>query len=162
MKKLSEGFNNQVWLLDPKTVAKVFDLGDPRAKRELKVLKKATNLMPAVNGIVYDDGYNYELLSMERLIVFEKRNFDHETRTEMLRQFRSDLKTLHAAGIAHGDIRRNADVQGGVWDNVIWTADRIRLIDAGNCVLADEATFEETVALDLRNLEAFCKYAMSD
>jgi tRNA A-37 threonylcarbamoyl transferase component Bud32 len=161
LKRLSAGVHNEVWALDTTLVAKLFILGDPQARRELTLLQQATDLLPKVSELTPSDGYEHELLVMERLELFEKRNFDHEVRAQMLDRFSQELEQLHQAGWAHGDIRRTTD-QGGPWDNVVWTRERIRLIDAGNAVLQDEATFEATRQQDMQDLQALRVWAMKD
>lgn len=161
VKKLSAGAHNTVWAIDDETVAKQFELGEPQAQRELLALQKAPRLLPKPDQVVPSDGFEFDLLLMERLTVMDKRNFDHEVRAAMLGVFETELFSLHDAGWAHGDIRRIAD-QGGTWDNVIWTPSGIRLIDAGNAVFGDEPTFAETRRRDLQDLKMFHRWALQD
>ena len=152
MKKLSRGFHNEVWAVDGSLVAKVFELGDPGARRELEVLSrvKKLGLMPEPLGIWVSDCWEYDLLSMERLRPREIRGFDADERKSMLVEFEKSLQAMHDLGVAHGDIRRTCEI-GGEWDNIMWNG-RIRLIDAGSAVFVDEPLFEATVRQDLEDL----------
>ena len=152
MKKLSRGFHNEVWAVDGSLVAKVFELGDQRARRELLVLERvaSTGLMPAPMEVRASDDWEYELLIMERLRPREVRGFDADERERVLVEFEAGLRAMHDLGVAHGDIRRTCEV-GGEWDNVMWN-ESIRLIDAGSAVFVDEPLFEATVKQDLEDL----------
>lgn len=152
---LSQGENGQVVVLSNKEVAKIFELSESRG--EANLMKQANSINSLVVKLLRVDitaGYSKELLVMERLYPLQYRAISVPERERFFDTFLNQLKELHAAGWAHGDIKRPEWVDSH-WDNIILTQTGIRLIDTGTAVTQEHYHFKDWCERDIANAMEF-------
>jgi len=158
---LSEGEHNQVIVLEQTRVAKLFKLGDPQAREELRLMQAANqinNLVVVGYEVVPSSDYVYDFLVMERLKAVHSRCIQLSERVDMVHKAHIELKELHQNGFAHWDIKRPENISKGcTWDNVMVTQQGIRLIDTGLSVTDEYPEFQEAVEDDLDHFEEWAE-----
>lgn len=168
-KLLSKGFNNSVYSLSTgefgspvvgEWVGKLFKDEQSYPEWELQALLEMgsiNSLMVKVHDIT--EHSKGDLLIMERLYPLQPRAIDKEQRLTMLEEFLQQLRELHDSGWAHADLKRPSHCckgDGDQWDNIIPTAEGIRLIDAGSAINKEDPMFSQECQKDLAD---FCKFA---
>ncbi|OGX88292.1 hypothetical protein [Hymenobacter coccineus] len=118
-----------------------------------------------VNGLVVkfsrlevNETLGVDMLVMERLYPLDFRAHEAEIREIQFDVFADELRTLHAAGFAHHDLQRPSNLPGERFDNILLTAQSLRLIDVGISVLhrqVGEAFFNAYVQRELEELARF-------
>ena len=174
-KLLSKGFNNAVYALSSgefsspekgEWVGKLFreEFSYPEWElRALKAMNKINSLM--VKGLKIVECKKGDLLIMERLYALQPRAIDKEQRLIMLEEFLQQLRELHASGWAHADVKRPSHCckgDGDQWNNIIPTADGIRLIDAGSAINSGDPMFSQEAQKDLADFCEFAKWFVGD
>ena len=169
-KLLSKGFNCSVYVLssgefnsptEGEWVGKLFKDEQSYPEWELQALTQMgsiNSLMVKVHEEIVEHSKG-DLLIMERLYPLQPRALDKEQRLIMLEEFLQQLRELHSNGWAHGDIKRPSHCcrgNGDQWDNIIPTAEGIRLIDAGSAINKEDPMFSQECQKDLAD---FCKFA---
>jgi RIO-like serine/threonine protein kinase len=176
MKLLSKGFNNRVYALtsgefntpqEDEWVAKLFgEMDYPEWELEaLESMGEINSVMVKVWGLIPHPTKEVDLLIMERLYPLQPRALSKKKRIESLRKLLGELKDLHSHGWAHGDVKRPNHCcrgDGDEWDNVVPTADGIRLIDAGSAVNVEDPCFEQECLKDLADFAEFSKWFLKD
>ncbi len=95
---------------------------------------------------------------MERLYALDYRSMEIEKRELWMDVFEDEIKQLHAAGFVHRDIRRPSNIGGERFDNILLTANGLRLIDLGISALREQVgnkLFEKYVEVELEEVEIF-------
>lgn len=166
--QLSYGANNPVIALNEKEAAKIFS-GDTRSDigSEAEKLKFAN----AINGLVvnfirldFDEANNWDLLVMERLFAYDYRSQEIEKRELWMDVFEDELKGLHAAGFVHRDLRRPSNIPGERFDNILLTANGLRLIDVGISALRTQVgnkLFNKYVEVEQQELTIFKEFFLN-
>ena len=161
--ELSRGSNNVVIALSKAEVGKIFTPGS-----RVEVTTEAGNLQYAnkINDLLVKyiridiDGEN-EVLVMERLNIFEPRSFEKDIRETIYSVFIDKLNELRKHGFCHRHIKRPSGFGGRPYDNIVLTAEGIRLIDAGISAIRDssnEILFSKYVESEMKETEEFFKY----
>ena len=165
-RQISAGTEAVVVALSETEVGKMW--GDPEA-----AAAEAANFLYAngINGLMArmlrHDEYaptGGAVLVLERLYPLDFRTHEVELRRGLLEVFADELHELHAAGFVHGHLQRQTGFTSGAWDNILLTADGLRLIDAGRAILEEESTddaFERAVDAEESSLQAFSEYFLS-
>jgi serine/threonine protein kinase len=168
-RRLSAGANNTVIALTETEVGKLFpdetrsDIGSEAEKMQFA---------NAVNGLVVKflrlDVHEPEglpMLVMERLYPFDIRAYEREKRELWMDVFEDELNVLHRAGFVHRDLKRPSAVIGGErYDNVLLTAQGLRLIDVGISALLEqvgEKLFTAFIKRELAELAEFKEYFLN-
>lgn len=153
---ISQGDNNTVIKWEDNTVAKLFELGNKQAQKELELLgiaNQINNLLVKAIEIKYSSCYKYEMLIMERLVILDKRSLSLSERKSFLSIFQTQLNQLNKNRFIHGDIKRPlTHKKGDIWDNVCVTPQGIRLIDVGCSIL------DYNSRIDSKDAEEFGEY----
>jgi hypothetical protein len=174
-RRLSAGANNTVIALSETEVGKLFtddtrsDIGSEAEKMRYA---NAINTL-VVRFIRLDVRTEFELrepesapmLVMERLYPLDFRAFEREKRELWMEVFEDELRALHKAGFAHRDLKRpSADIGGERYDNILLTAQGLRLIDVGISALRSsvgEKLFARFVEQELMELAEFREYFLN-
>lgn len=152
---LSQGENGQVVVINNKEVAKIFELSESRGEANLmRQANSINNLVVKLIRVDITSSYSKELLVMERLFPLQYRAISVPEREKFFEVFLTQLKELHAAGWAHGDIKRPVWCDSP-WDNIILTKEGIRLIDTGTACTSEHYNFKDWVQRDLDNAMEF-------
>ena len=152
---LSQGENGQVVVINNKEVAKIFELSGSREEAALmKSANKVNSLVVKLLRVDITAEYSNELLVMERLYPLQYRAISVPEREKFFEVFLTQLKELHAAGWAHGDIKR-PDWVDSPWDNIILTQTGLRLIDTGTAVTSEHYNFKDWGERDIANAMEF-------
>jgi serine/threonine protein kinase len=164
--KLSQGQDNMVVAISPTEVGKIFT---PESRVEIsaeaenmKYANKINNLVAKFIRIDIDD--EYQILVMERLKLFDFRQFEIELRDSMFNTLLEKVKELHNKGFVHRDFRRPAAAGGDAYDNIIQTEEGFRLIDVGISATRERAgdkLFDQYVRTEMKDLEQFRAYLLS-
>lgn len=167
-RKLSAGANNTVIVLSNNEVAKLFT-GDTRSDigSEAEKMKFANG----VNGLVvqflrleYNDELAAEMLIMERIHPIDYRAYEVEIRALWLDVFEDELHALHQAGFVHRNLKRPSDIGGLAFDNILLTAQGLRLIDVGISALRSQVgdtIFKKYVAIETQEMRIFREYFLN-
>lgn len=104
------------------------------------ILKEAELIQSAnkINGLMVKfirmedapDG-DKQMLVMERLHKVPYESVSPETMHSFLLRFEEELKELHKAGFAHGDLVQPRGIPPHIFDNIILTDAGFRLVDTG-------------------------------
>ncbi|MDR3628388.1 MAG: serine/threonine-protein kinase [Ignavibacteriaceae bacterium] len=164
--QLSQGHNNMVVAISPTEVGKIFT-PDSRVEisaeaENMKYANKINNLV--VKFIRIDIDNDNQILVMERLKLFDFRQFETELRDSMFNAFLEKIKELHRKGFVHRDLRRPSSTGGDAYDNIIQTEEGFRLIDVGISASRERAgdkLFDQYVRTELKDLEHFKEYLLT-
>ncbi len=167
-RQLSAGANNAVIALSETEAAKLF-VDDTRS--EIGSEARKMRLANAVNSLVcrfvrldYHEGLEAEMLVMERLYPLDFRGLEVEKRELLFEVFEDELETLHRAGFAHRDLRRPSGLDGQYFDNILLTANGLRLIDLGVSAVREEvgdALFQKMLTKERDELLHFRAYFLN-
>ncbi len=165
---LSAGANNEVIAINETEVAKLFS-GDTRSDigSEAEKMKFAN----AINGLVvqfiridFDEALQSERLVMERIYPIDYRAYEFEKRELWFDVFKDELQQLHIAGFVHRHLKRQSNISGDKYDNILLTNTGLRLIDVGISALKSQVgddLFNRYVAIELEELEQFRVYFLN-
>jgi len=164
--QLSMGHNNVVVAISPTEVGKIFT-PDSRVEisseaENMKYANKINNLV--VKFIRIDIDNDSQILIMERLKLFDVRQFETELRDSMYSTLLEKMKELHKKGFVHRDIRRPSSTGGDAYDNIIQTDEGFRLIDVGISATRErvgDKLFDQYVRTELKDLDHFRDYLLS-
>jgi serine/threonine protein kinase len=165
---LSQGNNNTVIALSKTEAAKLY-LADTRTEigaeaRKMQFANTINNLVVKFIRLDFSEELQAEMLVMERLHLLDFRTAEREIRQLWLEVFEYQLLQLHKAGFVHRDLQRPSNVGGEKYDNIILTAEGLRLIDVGISALKNEVgdkIFAYYIANELKELEVFKEYFMT-
>ena len=164
-RQLSRGANNAVIALSETEVGKLFsadtrsDIGSEAEK--MRFANEVNGLVVKFNRLQINETLQADMLVMERLYPLDFRAHEVEMREIWLDVFTDELRELHAAGFVHHDVQRPSNLPGERFDNILLTAQGLRLIDVGISVLrrqVGEAFFSAYVQRELEELELFGKF----
>lgn len=165
---LSTGANNTVIVLSESEVGKLYS-GDTRSDigSEAEKMKFANS----INGLVakfirldVDENSNSDMLVMERLYPMDFRAYEYQKRELWFDVFKDELHQLHNTGFVHRDIKRPKELSGMPYDNVLLTANGLRLIDVGVSALKDavgDKLFSKFVEEELNEINEFKEYFLT-
>lgn len=164
-RQLSSGANNTVIALSESEVAKLY-IGDTRSDigseaEKMKFANTVNSLVVQFIRLDYDEKLAAEMLVMERVYPIDYRAYEVEKRELWLDVFEDEVKELHRAGFVHRDLKRPSGLNGLYFDNILLTANGLRLIDVGISALrsqVNEKIFTKYVETELEELAAFGKY----
>lgn len=167
-KKLSNGANNTVVVLNDTEVAKIFE-GDTRSDlgSEAEKMKFANTINELVVKFIqldYDAEKKWDMLIMERIHPMDFRSIEVEKREIIFSVFEDELKQLHQNGFAHQDICRPSSQSGEKYDNILLTHKGLRLIDVGISALkhqVGEKIFEKYLEIELNEMATFKTYFLN-
>jgi tRNA A-37 threonylcarbamoyl transferase component Bud32 len=164
--QLSQGHNNIVIAISPTEVGKLFT---PNSRVEISAEAENMKYANRINNLVVKfiridiDGDN-QILIMERLKLFDFRQFETEIRNSMYSVMYEKLTEMHKKGFVHRDIRRPSSTGGDAYDNIIQTEEGFRFIDVGISATRERAgdkLFEQYVRTELKDIEQFKEYLLS-
>ncbi len=164
--QLSQGHNNMVVALSPTEVGKVFT---PDSRVEISVEAENMKYANKINNLVVKfmrvdiDGDN-QILVMERLKLFDFRQFEIGIRDEMFNTLEEKIKELHKKGFVHRDLKRPSANGADAFDNIIQTEEGFRLIDVGISATRErtgDKLFDQYVRNELKVLEEFEHYLIN-
>lgn len=164
--QLSQGHNNLVVALSPTEVGKIFT---PDSRVEISVEAENMKYANKINNLVVKfmrvdiDGDN-QILVMERLKLFDFRQFEIGVREEMFNSFEEKIKELHKKGFVHRDLRRPSAKGADAFDNIIQTEEGFRLIDVGISATRErtgDKLFDQYVRNELKVIEEFEEYLLN-
>ncbi|RSK33068.1 hypothetical protein [Hymenobacter metallilatus] len=161
-RQLSRGANNAVIALSETEVGKLFG-GDTRSDigseaEKMRFANGVNDLVVRFNRLEYNAPLDADMLVMERVYPLDFRAYEVEMRELWLDVFTDELRALHAAGFVHRDLQRPSNLPGERFDNILLTAQGLRLIDVGISVLqrqVGESFFSAYVQRELEELELF-------
>lgn len=161
-RQLSYGANNAVIALNESEVAKIFT-GDTRSDigSEAEKMQYANEINELVVKFIrmdFDETNDWEILVMERIYAVDYRTYEIEKRELWFNVFEDEIKQLHRAGFVHRDLRRPSNLPGERFDNILLTANGLRLIDVGIAALQKSVgnkLFEKFVEVELTELAIF-------
>jgi serine/threonine protein kinase len=168
---LSQGNNNTVIALSKTEAAKLY-LSDTRTEigaeaRKMQFANTINDLVVQFIRLDFSEELQAELLVMERLQLLDFRTAEREIRQLWLEVFEHKLLQLHKVGFVHRglsrDLQRPSNVGGEKYDNIILTAEGLRLIDVGISAIKSEVgdkIFGHYVHQELKELEIFKGYFM--
>ena len=164
-RQLSRGANNAAIALSETEVGKLFS-EDTRS--DIGSEAEKMRFANAVNGLVVrfirletNAALAADMLVMERIYPLDFRAYEVEVRELWLDVFTEELRALHAAGFVHRDLLRPSNLPGDRYDNILLTAQGLRLIDVGISVLrpqVGESFFRAYVQRELEELEVFRQF----
>ncbi|MGI4832095.1 MAG: hypothetical protein ACRYFK_01400 [Janthinobacterium lividum] len=161
-RQLSRGANNAVIALSEAEVGKLFsadtrsDIGSEAEK--MRFANRINGLVVQFNRLELNDTLGADMLVMERIYPLDFRAHEVEMRAIWLDVFTDELRALHAAGFVHHDLQRPSNLPGERFDNILLTAQGLRLIDVGISVLhrqVGESFFSAYVQRELEELARF-------
>ena len=164
--QLSQGHNNMVVAISPTEVGKIFT---PNSRVEISAEAENMKYANRVNNLVVKfiridiDGDN-QILIMERLKLFDFRQFETEVRESMYNVLLEKINELHKKGFVHRDLRRPSSTGGDAYDNIIQTDEGFRLIDVGISATRERAgdkLFDQYMRTELKDLDEFREYILS-
>lgn len=164
-RQLSQGANNAVVVLSDTEVGKVFS-ADTRS--DIGSEAEKMRFANAVNGLVaefirleYNPALAADMLVMERIYPLDFRAYEAEVRELWLDVFEDELHALHRAGFVHRDLLRPSNIGGDRYDNILLSAQGLRLIDVGISVLqrqVGEAFFSAYVQREREEMAVFRQF----
>ncbi|MFD1467052.1 hypothetical protein ACFQ48_02350 [Hymenobacter caeli] len=161
-RQLSRGANNAAIALSSTEVGKIFsqdtrsDIGSEAEK--MRFANEVNDLVVKFHRLEVNEALGVDMLVMERLYPLDFRAHEVEMREIQFDVFADELRGLHAAGFAHHDLQRPSNLPGERFDNILLTAQGLRLIDVGISVLrrqVGEAFFNAYVQRELAELARF-------
>ncbi|TAE30556.1 MAG: hypothetical protein EAZ92_04395 [Candidatus Kapaibacterium sp.] len=169
-RQLSRGANNAVVALSPTEAGKLFaddtrsDIGSEAEK--MRFANEVNSLVVRflrldIHAPTDANAGGAPMLVMERLYPMDFRAYEQEKRDLWLDVFRDELAALHKAGFVHRDLRRPSNIVGAPFDNILLTAEGLRLIDVGISALRTSVgndLFTRFVEHEHQKLEAFSEY----
>lgn len=167
-RQISRGANNAVIALSETEVGKLFS-ADTRSDigSEAEKMRFAND----VNGLVVkfirlenNTALTADMLVMERVYPLDFRAYEVEMRELWLDVFTDELRALHAAGFVHRALQRPSNLPGERFDNILLTAQGLRLIDVGISVLqrqVGESFFRAYVQRELEELALFRQFLLT-
>ena len=167
-RQLSYGANNAVIALSETEVAKIFS-GDTRSDigSEAEKMQYANEINELVVKFIrmdFDETNDWEILVMERIYAVDYRTYEIEKRELWFSVFEDEIKQLHQAGFVHRDLRRPSNLPGERFDNILLTANGLRLIDVGIAALQKSVgnkLFEKFVEVELTELAVFKEFFLT-
>lgn len=164
--QLSRGHNNVVIAVSPTEVGKIFT---PDSRVEISVEAENMKFANKINNLVVkfmrvDIAEDDQILVMERLKLFDFRQFELEIRETMFNTFREKLIELHKKGFVHRDLKRPASYGGDAYDNIIQAEEGFRLIDVAISAVRErtgDKLFEQYVKAELKAIDEFREYLLS-
>lgn len=167
-RQLSRGANNAVIALTETEVGKLFS-ADTRS--DIGSEAEKMRFANSVNGLVVkfirleaNQVLTADMLVMERIYPLDFRAYEVEMRELWLDIFSDDLRGLHEAGFVHRDLLRPSNLPGDRYDNILLTAQGLRLIDVGISVLRSqvgESFFKAYIQRELEELELFRQFFLT-
>ena len=166
-RQLSRGANNAVIALSETEVGKLFsadtrsDIGSEAEK--MRFANEVNGLVAKFSRLEINDALQADMLVMERLYPLDFRAHEVEMRESWLDVFTDELQELHAAGFVHHDVQRPSNLPGERFDNILLTAQGLRLIDVGISVLrrqVGESFFNAYVQRELTELARFGEFLL--
>ncbi len=167
-RQLSRGANNAVVALSETEVGKLFsedtrsDIGSEADK--MRFANSVNGLVVKFLRLETNAALTADMLVMERLYPLDFRAHEIEMREIWLDVFTDELHALHAAGFVHRDLLRPSNIGGERYDNVLLTAQGLRLIDVGISVLrpqVGESFFTAYVQRELAELALFREFLLA-
>ncbi len=164
-RQLSQGANNAVIVLSETEVGKLFsadtrsDIGSEAEK--MRFANQVNDLIVKFIRLENNAALNADMLVMERLYPLDFRAYEVEVRELWLDVFSEELGALHAAGFVHRDLLRPSNISGDRYDNILLTAQGLRLIDVGISVLQRQvgaSFFAAYVQREREELEIFRRF----
>jgi serine/threonine protein kinase len=164
-RQLSRGANNSVVALSETEAGKLFtddtrsDIGSEAEK--MRFANGINGLVVKFSRLDVHEETGAEMLVMERLYPMDYRAYEREHRELWLDVFHDELAGLHKAGFAHRDLRSPSNIVGAPFDNVLLTAQGLRLIDVGISALrtsVGEKLFARFVEQERIEMTAFAEY----
>ncbi|MDJ0365185.1 hypothetical protein QMK33_08470 [Hymenobacter sp. H14-R3] len=167
-RQLSRGANNAVIGLSATEVGKLFS-ADARSDidseaEKMRFANEVNGLVVKYNRLEVNEVLGANMLVMERIYPLDFRAHEVEMREIWLDVFTDELRALHAAGFAHHDLQRPANLPGERFDNILLTAQGLRLIDVGISVLHQQvgnSFFAAYVQRELQELEVFRQFFLA-
>ncbi|TDN37843.1 hypothetical protein E4631_16035 [Hymenobacter sp. UV11] len=139
LRQLSRGANNATIALSETEVGRIFsqdtrsDIGSEAEK--MRFANEVNGLVVKFHRLEANEVLGVDMLVMERLYPLDFRAHKVEMREIQVDVFTDELRALHAAGFAHHDLQRPSNLPGERFDNILLTAQGLRLIDVGISVL---------------------------
>jgi serine/threonine protein kinase len=167
-RQLSRGANNAVIALSETEVGKLFsadtrsDIGSEAEK--MRFANEVNGLVVKFIRLENNPTLTADMLVMERVYPLDFRAYEVEMRELWLDVFTDELRALHAAGFVHHDLQRPSNLPGERFDNILLTAQGLRLIDVGISVLqrqVGESFFRAYVQRELEELELFRQFFLT-
>ncbi|MBO0357807.1 hypothetical protein J0X19_07605 [Hymenobacter sp. BT186] len=164
-RQLSRGANNAVIALSENEVGKLFsedtrsDIGSEAEK--MRFANSVNGLVVRFERLEYNPHLQADMLVMERIYPLDFRAYEVEMRELWLDVFTEELLALHAAGFVHRDLLRPSNLPGDRYDNILLTAQGLRLIDVGISVLqrqVGESFFNAYLQREREELELFGRF----
>lgn len=161
-RQLSRGANNAVVALSETEVGKLFsedtrsDIGSEAEK--MRYANEINGLVVRFNRLEFNETLVADMLVMERIYPLDFRAYEIEMREIWFDVFCADLHALHAAGFVHRGLQRPSNLPGDRYDNILLTAQGLRLIDTGISVLrrqVGESFFAAYVRRELEEMALF-------
>lgn len=118
-------------------------------------------LVVRFNRLDQNEVLHADMLVMERIYPIDFRTYEVEMREIWCDLFTDQLAELHKAGFVHHDLKRPAGLPGLPYDNILLTANGLRLIDVGISVLKHQVGqrfFDAYVQRELAELAEFKDY----
>ena len=167
-RKLSYGANNTVIVLSDTEVGKLFeqdtrsDLGSEAEK--MKFANQINDLVVKFIRLDFHQSLNAEMLVMERIKPLDYRAYECEIREMWFEVFEDELNQLHKAGFVHRDLKRQSNISGLAFDNILLTETGLRLIDVGISALktqVGEQIFEKYLEIERKEIAEFKEYFLN-
>jgi serine/threonine protein kinase len=167
-RQLSRGANNAVIALTETEVGKLFsedtrsDIGSEAEK--MRFANDVNGLVVKFIRLETNAVLTADMLVMERIYPLDFRAYEVEMRELWLDVFTDELRALHAAGFVHRDLQRLSNLSGERFDNILLTAQGLRLIDVGISVLqrqVGESFFTAYVQRELEELALFRQFLLT-
>lgn len=111
-----------------------------------------------------NDALASDMLVMERIYPLDFRAYEVEMRELWFDVFEEELQALHAAGFVHRDLLRPSHLPGDRYDNILLTAQGLRLIDVGISVLQPQvgtSFFAAYVQREVEELALFREFFLT-
>ncbi len=167
-RQLSAGANNAVIALSEAEAAKLF-VEDTRSEigseaRKMRFANGVNDLVCRFIRLDFHEALQAGMLVMERIHPLDFRAIEYEKREVIFEVFRDELEALHRAGFTHRDIRRSSGIGGQSFDNVLLTANGLRLIDLGVSAIREEVgekLFQKFVEKEVEEMALFKEYFLN-
>jgi serine/threonine protein kinase len=167
-RKLSAGANNTVIVISETEVGKLYtddtrsEIGSEADK--MKFANAINHLVVQFIRLDFNDAILAEMLVMERFYPMDYRAYEVEIRQLWLDVFEDELHQLHKAGFVHRDLKRQSNIGGLAFDNILLTNQGLRLIDVGISALQKQVgdiIFEKYVEIELQEIAEFKEYFLN-